>query len=64
MPQERTARVIDWLADRLLWLGDEAQELVWEVVDWVRDLGVYAYALGAAVVLLWILFALWCSSRR
>ncbi len=64
MRQDATERVIDWLADRLLWLGDLAQELAVEAAYWVRDLGVYAYALGAGVILLWVVIALWYSSRR
>ena len=64
MRQDATERVIDWLADRLLWLGDLAQELAVGAAYWVRDLGVYAYVVGAAVILIWILIALWYSSRR
>ena len=58
------AQVLDWLAGWLAWLGDQAEDLFGEVVGWVGDLGVSAYALGGVVVLLWLVFALWYSSRR
>jgi len=64
MSQGKAAQVTDWFARWLTWLGGQAEDLVEEAVDWVVDLGMYGYALGAAVVLFWLLFALWCSSRR
>ena len=64
MIQDRGAQVLDWLARRLTWLGDEALDLFWDAVDWVEDLGVYGYGLGAGCVLLAVLVLLWYGSRR
>ena len=64
MIQNRGAQVIDWLARWFGWLGDEAMDLLWEAVDWVEDLGVFAYGLGAGCVLLVLMVLLWYASRR
>ncbi len=61
---DKGAQVIDWLAMWLAWLGDEAVDLLEEAVDWVEDLGVYSYALGAGCILLAVMVLLWYSSRR
>lgn len=58
------ARVREWIVESLTWLGEQAEVLALQLVDWVRDLGVFAYALGAGIALVWILLALWHSSRR
>ncbi len=64
MIQDRGAQVLDWLARQLTWLGEEGVDLFWDAIDWVEDLGVYGYALGAGVVLLVMLVLMWYSSRR
>ena len=64
MIQDRGAQVLDWLAMWFTWLGDEAMDLFWDAVDWVQDLGVYGYGLGAGCVLLVMLVLLWYGSRR
>ena len=64
MLQDSVARAREWIVESVTWLGDQAEDLARAVVDWVRDLGVFGYALGAGVALLWILLALWYSSRR
>ena len=64
MIRDRGAQILDWLAGWLGWLGDEAVDLLWDAVDWVEDLGVFGYALGAGCVLLVVMVLLWYSSRR
>ena len=61
---DKGAQVLDWLAMWLTWLGDEAVELLENTVDWVADLGVYGYGLGAGCVLLVVMVLLWYGSRR
>jgi len=58
------AQVLDWLAMWFTWLGEEAVDLLGDVVDWVEDMGVYGYGLGAGYVLLVVLVLLWYGSRR
>ena len=64
MIQDRGAQVLDWLAMWLTWLGDEAMDLFWDAADWVEDLGVYGYGLGAGCILVGVLVLLWYGSRR
>ena len=64
MIQDRGAQVLDWLAGWLTRLGDEGMDLFWAAVHGVEDLGVYGYALGAAVVLLLLWVLLWYGGRR
>ena len=64
MIQDRGAQVLDWLAGWLTWVGEEGVDLFWDAVDWVEDMGVFGYGLGAGVVLLVMLVLMWYSSRR
>lgn len=64
MLEESMARVREWIVESATWLGEQAEVLALAAVDWVRDMGVFGYALGAGVALVWILLALWYSSRR
>ena len=52
------------MAGRFAWLGGDAVDLFWDAIDWVEDLGVFGYGLGAGVVLLVMLVLMWYSSRR
>ncbi len=61
---DRGAQVLDWLTDWLGWLGAAAEELAREGLDWLNDLGVYGYGLGAGCALLVVLVLLWYGSRR
>ena len=47
--------MLDWFAGQFAWLGDEGGDLFWDAIDWVADLGMYGYVLGAAaaLVLIW-----------
>ncbi len=60
MIQDRGAQVLDWLARRFTWVGDEGVDLFWDAIEWVQSLGMYGYVLGAAVVVVLI----WYSGRR
>jgi len=52
------------LAGQLTWLGEEGVDLFWDAVDWVQDLGVFGYGLGAGAVLLVMLVLMWYGGRR
>ncbi len=60
MIQDRGAQVLDWLARRFAWLGEEGVDLFGDVIDWVQGLGVYGYVLAGVVVVVLI----WYSGRR
>jgi len=64
MMKDRGAQVLDWLARQFTWVGEEGVDLFRDAIDWVEDMGVFGYGLGAGVVLLVMLVLMWYSSRR
>ncbi len=58
------ADVIDWIVACLAGMGEQAEDLAREAINWLQGQGLDAYALGVGLVLVWILVALWYSSRR
>ena len=63
-PAEESAETLSWLARTLAQVGEKTGDVFGEAVEWQRGLGAWAYVLGVFVGLAWLIFALWCSSRR
>ena len=64
MVEENTSRVVGWLTKWLGWIGGQSHDLAGEGVSWARALSTWGIIIAGAVALLWIMFALWYTSRR
>ena len=65
MVGDRGAQVLDWLAGWLAWLGEQAEELGRQELEWLNSLEpAYRLALGAGCILFGVLVLVWYSSRR
>ncbi len=64
MPADKGAETLGWIARTLAQVGEKTGDVFADAVAWFRELGSWGYAIGVVVVLIWLVFALWCSSRR
>ena len=62
--EEKSAETLSWLARTLAQVGEKTGDVFAEAVAWFQRLGAWGYVVGVFIVLAWLIFALWCSSRR